>query len=69
MSKGKALCCELRTGSHMETPHVQRVVRTQKPSLNRVQKFIIESYMCVCTKIIGTVFHIFCVCVCVCVCV
>ena len=26
MSKGKALCCELRTGSHMETPHVQRVV-------------------------------------------
>ena len=28
MSKGKAVCCELRTGSHndMETPHVQRVV-------------------------------------------
>ena len=59
MSKGKALCCELKTG-HIWKLHMYRElsvlhVRTQKPSLNRVQRFT----MCVCL----------CVCVCVCVCV
>ena len=69
MSKGKALCCELRTGSHMETTCTESCqllhVRTQKPSLNRVQKFTIESCMCVCTKIIGM---FVCVSMCVFVC-
>ena len=71
MSKGKPLCCELRT-NHIWKLHMHRHVRTQKPSLNRVQKSTIESCMCVCVPTLLDrliVFHSVCVCVCVCVCV
>ena len=69
MSKGKALCCELKTG-HIWKLHMYRElsvlhVRTQKPSLNRVQRFT----MCVCVFVCVCVCVCVCLCVCVCVCV
>ena len=61
MSKGKALFCELKTG-HIWKLHMYRElsvlhVRTQKPSLNRVQRFTMCVCVCVCVCVFTDVYH------------